>query len=57
MLVGEQATEFAEQMGFKRESLSTPKSKDIWKEWKQNRCQVGFDLIKIDFPPTIIGDY
>lgn len=42
MLVGEAATKFAEQMGFKRESLSTEKSLDIWKKWKLNKCQPNY---------------
>jgi len=33
MLVGEGATQFAVEQGFKREKLLTPESKKAWKEW------------------------
>lgn len=42
MLVGERATEFAVMMGFTKESLSTPSSKDMWKKWRKNQCQPNF---------------
>lgn len=42
LLVGERATAFAIQMGFKNESLSTTHSNDLWKQWKENRCQPNF---------------
>ncbi|XP_031626450.1 N(4)-(Beta-N-acetylglucosaminyl)-L-asparaginase [Contarinia nasturtii] len=41
-LVGDGATEFAVQMGFKNESLTTQQSNDMWKQWKSNRCQPNF---------------
>jgi len=33
MLVGEGATQFAVEQGFKKENLLTPESKQAWKEW------------------------
>ncbi|KAL9698391.1 hypothetical protein quinque_001832 [Culex quinquefasciatus] len=40
LLVGDRATEFAVQMGFKRESLETERSKEMWEQWKNNHCNV-----------------
>lgn len=45
-LVGDGATEFAIQMGFKNESLITEKSNDMWKQWKSNRCQPNFWTVR-----------
>lgn len=45
LLVGESATEFAVQMGFKRESLATPNSTTVWSLWKQQRCQPNFWIV------------
>ena len=40
LLVGESATKFAEMMGFKKEDLSSQRSKKIYKMWKNNnKCQ------------------
>lgn len=33
LLVGEDATEFAEKVGFKRENLTTPRSFKQWQDW------------------------
>lgn len=48
-LVGSQATEFAVAMGFKKESLSTPDSKSMWKTWKMKNCQPNFWTVCIIF--------
>jgi isoaspartyl peptidase/L-asparaginase-like protein (Ntn-hydrolase superfamily) len=45
MLVGEQATEFAVKMGFKKEDLSTSYSKGLWQEWKNKKCQPNYWLV------------
>lgn len=45
LLAGEGATEFAIQMGFKNESLSTESSNYLWKDWKTNRCQPNFWMV------------
>ena len=42
LLVGEWATQFALQMGFKEENLTTTDSSDIYNEWKKNLCQPNF---------------
>lgn len=42
LLVGTQATNFAIQMGFTRQSLVTPQSAFIWNQWQQNNCQPNF---------------
>lgn len=57
MLVGELATEFALQMGFKKESLTTPKSKEIWKNWRSNNCQPNFWVDVQPNPSRHCGPY
>ena len=42
MLAGDQATQFAIDMGFKEESLTTTESKEMWKEWRDNQCQPNY---------------
>ncbi|XP_017027171.1 putative N(4)-(beta-N-acetylglucosaminyl)-L-asparaginase GG24090 [Drosophila kikkawai] len=42
MLVGDAASNFANAMGFKSESLTTPESKDIWLQWTAENCQPNF---------------
>jgi len=42
LLVGDEATEFAIQMGFKETNLSTIDSMNLWKQWKTNNCQPNF---------------
>jgi len=42
LLVGDQATNFAKQMGFKEESLTTNDSQRIYNDWVRNRCQPNF---------------
>lgn len=46
LLAGDQATEFAIMMGFKRESLTTPTSKSVWREWQRNSCQPNFWTVR-----------
>lgn len=46
LLVGERATEFALQMGFENESLTTSKSRDMWAKWKSANCQPNFWMVK-----------
>lgn len=41
LLVGDGATKFASQMGFKETDLSTNDSLNLWKQWKTN-CQPNF---------------
>jgi len=42
LLVGSLATDFAVNMGFKQESLQTNESKEMWTQWKTNKCQPNF---------------
>lgn len=43
ILAGDQATNFAKQMGFVEESLSTSTSKDLWTTWKNKQyCQPNY---------------
>ncbi|XP_049539866.1 N(4)-(Beta-N-acetylglucosaminyl)-L-asparaginase-like isoform X1 [Anopheles darlingi] len=42
MLAGSQATDFALQMGFRRETLQTDESRAMWEQWKANHCQPNF---------------
>lgn len=57
LLVGEQATEFAEMMGFKKETLSSAKSKAIYNEWKLRDCQPNFWTSVIPNPSMSCGPY
>lgn len=57
MLVGEQATDFAVQMGFKKESLSTTNSKNIYNDWKSRNCQPNFWINVIPNPSMSCGPY
>ena len=42
LLVGSQATNFALEMGFTKESLSTNTSQTMWEQWKTGECQPNF---------------
>lgn len=44
-LVGDLATQFAVQMGFIKESLTTSDSKKIWLDWHKNTCQPNFWIV------------
>lgn len=49
-LVGELATRFAVQMGFKEETLTTVESKNMWKKWhNKDGCQPNFWMVRL-FP-------
>lgn len=56
-LVGESATNFAQQMGFKRESLKTNESSDMWNIWRNNNCQPNFWENVTPDPKTSCGPY
>lgn len=46
ILVGSQATQFAVQMGFHEESLTTSESKKLWSTWaNENNCQPNFWMV------------
>lgn len=42
LLGGYLATDFAVNMGFKKESLETDESQAMWNQWKANKCQPNF---------------
>jgi len=42
ILVGDQATAFAIEMGFKEQSLATTTSIEIWENWKKGNCQPNY---------------
>lgn len=46
ILVGDAATNFAKQMGFVEESLTTNRSTQVWEDWKNNNCQPNFWKVK-----------
>lgn len=57
LLVGEQATDFAVQMGFKKQSLMTSKSKKIWKDWRNSNCQPNFWMNVYPDPASSCGPF
>ena len=57
LLVGEQATEFAVMMGFKKESLSTEASQKMWTDWTTNNCQPNFWENVVPNPSLSCGPY
>ncbi|XP_064637165.1 N(4)-(Beta-N-acetylglucosaminyl)-L-asparaginase-like [Lineus longissimus] len=56
-LVGEAASQFAISMGFEEESLSTNKSIDMYKKWKQTDCQPNFRQHVVPDPKKSCGPY
>lgn len=42
LLVGDGATQFAIQMGFKETNLNTNDSLNLWTQWKTKSCQPNF---------------
>ncbi|CAH3127400.1 unnamed protein product [Porites lobata] len=56
-LVGDDATRFAIEMGFKSEDLHTNHSWQIWKDWKNNNCQPNFWQDVVPDPHQSCGPY
>uniref|UniRef100_A0A915B0F0 N(4)-(beta-N-acetylglucosaminyl)-L-asparaginase n=1 Tax=Parascaris univalens TaxID=6257 RepID=A0A915B0F0_PARUN len=56
-LVGEAATKFAIEMGFKEESLSTNHSRRIFEDWLANKCQPNFRKGVVPDPRSHCGPY
>ncbi len=56
-LVGELATDFATQMGFTEESLSTSASTSSWNQWLENNCQPNFWTDVTPDPSSSCGPY
>lgn len=46
LLVGQRATEFAVAMGFRKESLATPFSVNMWQQWQERKCQPNFWMVQ-----------
>ncbi|CAH4036511.1 unnamed protein product [Pieris brassicae] len=58
ILVGDLATKFAVQMGFKEESLNTQQSKHLWMKWhNENNCQPNFWMDVIPDAKQFCGPY
>ncbi|RWS03561.1 putative N(4)-(beta-N-acetylglucosaminyl)-L-asparaginase-like protein, partial [Dinothrombium tinctorium] len=57
LLVGDQATKFAVQMGFKEQSLTTNRSREMWEQWRTNKCQPNFWMNVKPDPKTSCGPY
>ena len=57
LLVGEDATQFAKQMGFKEQRLETNRSLNMWMTWKENKCQPNFWKMVDPVPKTSCGAY
>uniref|UniRef100_A0A2C9JTX2 N(4)-(beta-N-acetylglucosaminyl)-L-asparaginase n=1 Tax=Biomphalaria glabrata TaxID=6526 RepID=A0A2C9JTX2_BIOGL len=57
LLVGESATSFALEMGFKEESLATNNSINMFKSWQQNKCQPNFRQNVQPDPKSSCGPY
>lgn len=56
-LVGELATKFALEMGFKKESLTTDESMKMWRKWLANNCQPNNRRNVAPDPTTHCGPY
>ncbi|KAF4530679.1 hypothetical protein B566_EDAN004918 [Ephemera danica] len=57
LLVGDQATEFAKNLGFVEESLSTPNTTQEWNTWLNSNCQPNFWMNVVPDPTTSCGPY
>ncbi|XP_063955161.1 N(4)-(Beta-N-acetylglucosaminyl)-L-asparaginase-like [Lytechinus pictus] len=57
LLVGESATKFAIEMGFKQENLTTNKSRSMWEEWQKSNCQPNFRQNVSPDPSKSCGPY
>ncbi|RLU16622.1 hypothetical protein DMN91_010690 [Ooceraea biroi] len=57
LLGGSLATDFAVKMGFKKESLQTNESEEMWKKWKADNCQPNFWKNVVPDPRTSCGPY
>lgn len=57
LLVGESATQFALEMGFKEEDLHSNASIESWKNWQKGNCQPNFRRNVQPDPTTSCGPY
>lgn len=45
LLVGSQASKFAYEMGFAKESLATNNSATMWAKWQARKCQPNYWVV------------
>ncbi|CAG2229804.1 AGA [Mytilus edulis] len=57
LLVGELATQFAVEMGFKEMNLSSDSSITMWKDWKTRNCQPNYRTNVTPDPTKNCGPY
>lgn len=57
LLAGDLATEFAKEMGFTIETLTTNDSRATWTNWKERNCQPNFRVNVTPDPTTSCGPY
>ncbi|CAC5359608.1 AGA [Mytilus coruscus] len=57
LLVGELATQFAVEMGFKETNLSSDSSVTMWKDWKAKNCQPNYRTNVTPDPTKNCGPY
>ncbi|KAH3842682.1 hypothetical protein DPMN_116186 [Dreissena polymorpha] len=57
LLVGDQATSFAKQLGFQISDLHSNKSVDMYNQWKQNNCQPNYWKNVVPDPTKFCGPY
>ncbi len=57
LIVGELATDFALQVGFREENLTTPLSTEMHTSWKNNSCQPNFWRNVFPDPTRFCGPY
>ncbi|VDN57613.1 unnamed protein product [Dracunculus medinensis] len=57
LLVGDDATKFAIEMGFKQQTLSTNHSNELFTGWKERKCQPNFRMNVVPDARTNCGPY
>ncbi|WAQ99487.1 ASPG-like protein [Mya arenaria] len=57
LIVGDQATQFAVEMGFTEENLTSDFSRQIWEAWRNNSCQPNFRENVVPDPNKFCGPY
>jgi N(4)-(beta-N-acetylglucosaminyl)-L-asparaginase len=57
LLIGDSATQFAINFGFKEENLTSDFSRKLHQEWKKNNCQPNFWLNVVPDPMKSCGPY
>ena len=57
LLAGDQATQFALEMGLQETNLTTAHSHDMWTQWQANDCQPNFRVDVTPDPSASCGPY